>query len=399
MDRLRRWPWWSIPTIVFLATRIPSGLMLAWMGRDQLPARALRPGETVATRVDPPTYWHLIANWDGQWYQRAAEHGFPSHLPMFHGAVQQNTWGFYPLYPATVRAVMLTGLPFAAAASLVSVACGTVAVCLLYRMLVPRCGRFAATMTVLALCTYPATVTLQAAYTESMALLLALAALMCLGRRRYVALLGFAVLLSLTRPIVLPLALVVGVHWLVRWRRRKDDPFPPRAAVGVACVAVLTALTFLIWPVVAALVTGRWDAYSATRNAWDLQEAHGWPSWLLVFMGSGTVALRILVVVCVVALAWVVFRRWAVLWGWELRTWAWAYPLFLLGTTRPTFSIFRYAMLAAVPWWPFPEAGRTVVTTRGRVGLACLVLVIGLVGQAAWMHWFYVITPAAHGYP
>jgi hypothetical protein len=373
--------------------------MLAWLGRNQLPARPLGPGETVATRVDPPTYWHLIANWDGQWYQKAAEHGFPSQLPMFHGAVQQNTWGFYPLYPTTVRAVMLTGLPFAAAASLVSIACGTVAVCLLYRMLVPACGRFAATMTVLALSTYPASVTLQVAYTESMALLLALAALMCLGRRRYVALLGFAVLLSLTRPIVLPLALVIGVHWLVRWRRRKDDPFPTREAVGVGAVAVLTALTFLIWPLVAALVTGRWDAYSATRNAWDLEHAKGWPSWLLVFVGDGTVALRVVVGVGVVGLAWAVARRWAALWGWELRTWAWAYPLFLLGTTRPTFSIFRYAMLAAVPWWPFPEAGRTVVTTRARAGLAVFVLVIGLATQLIWMRWFYVITPAALGYP
>lgn len=399
MDRLRRWPWWSIPTLVFLATRIPSGLMLAWTGRNQLPPRPLEPGEMVPSRVAPPTYWHLVVNWDGQWYQRAAEHGFPSHLPLLHGVVQQNTWGFYPLYPATVRAVMLTGLPFAPAASLVSVACGTVAVCLLYRMLMPRCGRFAATLTVLALSTYPASVTLQVAYTESMALLLAMAALMCLGRRRYGALLLVAVLLSLTRPIVLPLALVIGIHWLVRWRRRREDPFPTREAVWVACVAVLTALTFLIWPIVAAVVTGRRDAYSATRNAWDLEQAKGWPSWLLVFVGDGTVALRVVVGIGVVAVAWAVARRWARLWGTELRTWAWAYPLFILGTTRPTFSIFRYAMLAAVPWWPFPEAGRSVVTPRSRVGLACVVLVFGLAFQLVWMRWFYVITPAALGYP
>jgi hypothetical protein len=399
VDRLRRWPWWSIPTIVFLATRIPSGLMLAWVGRDQLPPGPPVPGEMVPSRVAPPTYWHLVANWDGQWYQRAAEHGFPSHLPLLHGVVQQNTWGFYPLYPLTVRVVMLTGLPFGAAASLVSVACGTVAVCLLYRMLMPGCGRFAATLTVLALSTYPASVTLQVAYTESMALLLAMAALMCLGRRRYAALLLVAVLLSLTRPIVLPLALVIGVHWLVRWRRRHEDPFPVREAVGVAAVAVLTALTFLIWPLVAALVTGRWDAYSATRQAWDLEHAQGWPSWLLVFVGDGTVALRVVVGAGVVGVAWAVARRWARLWGTELRTWAWAYPLFILGTTRPTFSIFRYAMLAAVPWWPFPEAGRTVVTARARVGLACVVLAFGLAFQLVWMRWFYVITPGALGYP
>jgi hypothetical protein len=82
-----------------------------------------------------------------------------------------------------------------------------------------------------------------------------------------------------------------------------------------------------------------------------------------------------------------------------LRTWAWAYPLYLLGSTRPFSSIFRYAMLAMVPWWPFPEVGATVTGTRQRLALATLVGVLGLVSQYLWVRWFFVVSPQSHGFP
>jgi hypothetical protein len=46
------------------------------------------------TLVDPASYLHLIANWDGQWYRQIATHGYPSHVPVVNGAVQQNAWAF-----------------------------------------------------------------------------------------------------------------------------------------------------------------------------------------------------------------------------------------------------------------------------------------------------------------
>ena len=122
--------------------------------------------------------------------------------------------------------------------------------CLLYRMLTPTCGRFAASMSVLALCTYPAAVTLQVGYSESVAMLLILVALWCLREQRYVALLVTGLVLAFTRPIVLPLALVVGAHWVARWRRRRDEPFPRGEAIGVAVVGGVIAASFIFWPIV-----------------------------------------------------------------------------------------------------------------------------------------------------
>ena len=49
----------------------------------------------------------------------------------------------------------------------------------------------------------------------------------------YGALLVSGLLLSVTRPVVLPLALAVGVHWLARRRGRSREPFPRSDQVKV----------------------------------------------------------------------------------------------------------------------------------------------------------------------
>jgi hypothetical protein len=396
---LARCPWWIVPLTIFLGTRLLGAAVILLAAQSQISEPSLVPGQVVPTLVDPPTYLHVIANWDGQWYRLIAGHGYPGHLPMYDGAVQQNSWAFYPMYPFLVRAVMLTGASFGLAASIVSTIAGALVMRLLYRMLSPSCGRFAASLSVLALCTYPAAAVLQAAYSESLAMLLALAALWCLRERRYGALLVVALLLAFTRPIVLPLALVVGVHWLARWRSRASDPFPRRDAIRLALVGLGVAGSFLLWPIVAALVTGRADAYFVTANSWYGQDNHGWPSWLVVLVGGGDVAFGVFVGIIALVFGLLIARPATRLWGLELRSWAWAYPLYLLGTTRPTSSIIRYAMLAVVPWWPFPEVGGSVRGTGRRLGLAAFVGVLGMLTQYAWVRWIFIVSPHGHGFP
>jgi hypothetical protein len=38
-----------------------------------------------------------FANWDGLWYRRLANHGYPQHV-----SYGQTTLGFFPLYPITI---------------------------------------------------------------------------------------------------------------------------------------------------------------------------------------------------------------------------------------------------------------------------------------------------------
>jgi hypothetical protein len=258
-------------------------------------------------------------------------------------------------------------------------------------------------MSVLALCTYPAAVTLQVAYSESLALLLILVSLWCLREQRYVALLVTALALAFTRPIVFPLALVVGLHWVARWRHRHHDPFPRRERIGVALVGGAIATSFILWPVVVGAVTGRWDAFFATQDAWARFErasgTHGWPSWIAVLVGGADVSFALFIGLMILMFGLLIARPAARVWGRELHTWAWAYPLYLLASTRPTPSIIRYAMLAIVPWWPFPDVGRTVTATRDRFALAMLVGALGLLSQYVWVRWFFVATPHRLGFP
>jgi hypothetical protein len=340
------------------------------------------------------SYGALIANWDGQWYKYIVEHGYPHHLPTVHGVVQDNQWAFYPLYPALLRAMTWTGTTFAVAASLVSITFGALAMCLLYRMLVAKLGVFGASMSVLTLCVAPPAVIWQAAYTESLALFLVLAALIALRSRRYGAFLTVALALSLTRPIVLPLAVVAVIHWYGRWRAREEDPFPRIEQVRAACATLMTAASFLVWPLVAAIVTGRRDAYFATQRAWLSNDANGWPNWFLVAIQASTPALMVLVPLALMALTFLVLRKAGRKWGLELRAWGLMYPLYLLGSTTPTTSIFRYAMLSVIPWWPIPEAGDHVELRRHRWSLAALVVVVGVCMQLAWMRWLFVVSPA-----
>jgi hypothetical protein len=370
-----------VPLAVFAATRLLSALAI------------------VLVTPHGDSYLHTVTYWDGGWYRQVTEHGYPSTLPVEHGVVGQSGWAFYPLYPALVRLLMTTGLSFDLAAPAVSLACAAAAMCLLHAMLRPAVGDFGAALGVLALCMYPAAPAFQAAYTEGLAALLVLGALWCLRERRYAGVLVLAVALSLTRPVVLPLCVPVAIHGWLRWRGRDHDPFPRREAATVAGVAVLTAASFGLWPAVAALVTGRADAYFVTAQAWLPAGQHGWPSWPASLLTGQQVRFAAVGVAGLLLVAAVPLRRATRLWGPELRTWAVAYPLYLLLATRPTTSIVRYAMLAAVPWWPWPDVGRTLTSRSGRAGLVAAVVVVGFALQVLWLHYCFVLGPGWYSFP
>jgi hypothetical protein len=394
---------WSvrIPLTIFLITRVLDGLMIAWFARDQVASGSVRGWFVVHPTPASPGYLTALTNFDGQWYQQIAEHGYPTVLPMVEGHVAQNPWAFYPLYPSLVRGLMaLTGLPFAAAATLVSMTCGAVAVCLLYRLLLPTGGRFTATATVLALCTYPAAPVLQAAYTESLALLEIVVLVWALGGRRYGVVAIATLALSLTRPIVFPVALLIAVHGIVRWRRERAG-FSARERWSWAGTVLLAVASFAIWPVVAAVVTGRTDAYLATQRSWVIRKSEGgYASWLTHVVGHGGFAAGIVGVVALSLLLWLLLARRAAAWGPEWRTWCGSYALFLFLTTRPIASVFRMALLAVVPWWPVPvPADRPAPPPRVQLMVLAVIAAFGLATQWLWVQWFFIPRVGSFGAP
>ena len=194
-----------------------------------------------AGRWDDPSLTHDLgaitdvwARWDSVWFLRIAEHGYDAAS----GAAS----AFYPLYPGTVAVVGRAFFGhYVLAGILISLAAALGSFLLLHRVGEERLGADGARRTVLYLAVFPFALFLQAVYSESLYLLLTLAAFALAERKRFLAAGGVTGLALLTRPTGLALlpALV-----LLAWRERDR-----LRAVGSLAVAPLlfAAYPLYLW--------------------------------------------------------------------------------------------------------------------------------------------------------
>ncbi len=375
-------PWWLAVSVLFILGRIVSTLMLLWFAAHQ--------AENPWTGANP-SLWDFSTIWDGHWYYIIAETGYPSELPTDgDGHITENAWAFLPLYPFTVRLVMmLTGLGWPIAAVLVSTVCALAATLIVYRLfarVLDRGQAFFAT----ALFTFaPVAAVYQVAYAESMQLLLIAIALLLLLERRYLGIIPVALLLGVTRPGALALALTLGLHFVYRWFTRARTPFPGKERARLIVTGLVTALAGCEWLLIAAAVTGTPDAYVRTELAWRSVYI-GWEAlipftpWLLAAQWwwhglSGWLVFIAVVLSFVVLLLLPATRRLGV----DLRFWLLSYGVYLLAVFFPQSSTFR--ILAPM----FPALGIFAVP-RSRVFRA-LLIVLSLIGQWFWIHYMWAV--------
>lgn len=338
-------------------------------------------------------YFDMAQLWDAQWYKIIAIQGYPLPLPMdAAGVVQQNAWAFFPGFPFAVKAVMaLTSLPFAQAAVLLNVVLGAVAVVVLLRLLQQVAGRRAGLGAVLLLCALPPAPVLQIAYSETLALLLLALAMLWLVERRYLLSAVAVLLLSLTRPVAAPFAVMVLAHLVVRWRRRRADPLPMHEAGEVVGLGLFSAGSSLIWPVTVQLVTGVPSAYTRTQGTWrtggKVQPPYEQTLDITrLLWGENGPAWLALGAACFVGFVLSPLARRL---GPELRTWVLAYPAYLLAVLEPWTSTYRYAIFL-FPLLVLPGAVRRV----GPVLVVVLTLA-GLAYQARWVDELLLFNPPA----
>jgi hypothetical protein len=174
------------------------------------------------------------ARWDSVWFLRIAEHGYDSAS----GAAA----AFYPLYPGTVSVVgwALFG-HYVLAGILVSLAAAFAAFMLLYRVAEERLGADGARRAVLYLAVFPFAFFLQAVYSESLYLLLTLAAFVLAERRRFLPAGAVTGLALLTRPTA---AALLPALALLAWRER--DRVRALAFLAVAPL-VFAAYPLYLW--------------------------------------------------------------------------------------------------------------------------------------------------------
>ena len=141
-----------------------------------------------------PGLGDMFGLWDGIWYERIVRDGYPVPLPVDAdtGAVTYSAWAFYPLYPYLVKAVMVTGLPFAWPGGLLNLVLGGLAAVLIRAVLrsgvhadrQPQRDRLALVAACL-WCFYPTTAVMLKPYTEALAVAIVAGALLLLVRRQY----------------------------------------------------------------------------------------------------------------------------------------------------------------------------------------------------------------------
>ena len=392
--------WWSAPLVVFLVARLAGWVILAVLAREQGSVTAHPGMQVTEPKPAAPGYLGVVTNWDGQWYQQIAEHGYPRTLPRDEdGVVESNAWAFCPLYPALARLVMSLGIGFAPAAVVVSLLAALGATLLLFAMVQETGGRSAALLAVVALNFFPSAPVLQAAFTEGLALLLVLVCVAALARHRYGGFCVAVLLLGLTRPIAAPMAALMLVHAVLRWReaRRSGDPLPVPTRWWLAGSVAAAVVATPLWPAVAALGTGEPAAYSLTQASWQPGSgADGWHSWLSGLWGVGTPAAVAVGLLGLGLLAGAVLHRSARVWGSGLRWWAPLYVGYLLLGTRPTTSVFRYALVSVVPAWPagvVPQLPRPL-----RIAVLAGIAVVGVVLQVLWARSYLVLGPHGKGW-
>jgi Gpi18-like mannosyltransferase len=202
------------------------------------------------------------SRFDGQWYLKLAEHGYPTTA--LHA---KSTLGFFPLYPLVARSVSwVTTLPVPAAALLTSLAGGLVAAVLIQRLATEWWGERAGRRAVLIFCLFPGTVVFSMTYSECVTLPLAIGCMLALRSQRWWIAGLLAGLATAVEPVALVLVPVCVLAALTQIRRRGwRDPVARRSlAAPLLSPLGIGGLAIFFW------------AWTGTPFAAYLAQHYGW---------------------------------------------------------------------------------------------------------------------------
>ena len=372
--------WWHRAILAFAVSRVVSTVL--WFVVIALARRGSRIGLHASLT-------NAMAAWDGQWYELVARTGYPATLPLGPDhLVQGNAWAFLPAYPWLAELLTFGHAgAWPAAAEVLSTACGFGCAVLLAHLLRPHVGDLGAQRAVWLFSLSPVAFLLQAAYAESMGMLLTLAALCLVDRHRYLLAVLPTVVLAFTRPGSQALALTIGIHlagrWITAWRA---GPRPPvRAALSGGLLLAIATVSGFVWEWIAAAVTGVPNAYLATELAWRTTWTGPGPlvpvvSWIFAadfWTGRwGPLVFALIMAGSAALLLSPSVRRCGLTaWAWTASWW-----LYLLGVFFPQTSTFRLLL-------PMAPAGGAVAGLRPGIFRAVLAGAVAL--QALWLYYSF----------
>ncbi|KUN01150.1 hypothetical protein AQI95_32255 [Streptomyces yokosukanensis] len=205
-------------------------------------------------------------SWDSRWYLHIAAQGYGHRIWITPQGAVQSDWAFFPLYPGLIRA-LTTVLPFSPgqAALLIAWIAAGVAAYGVYVIGHHLYGRGVATALVALWAALPHAVELTIAYTESLFAALAVWALYCVLKGRWLWAGTLAVLAGLSRPSGFAVAVAVSLaaaHEALRQRGRV-----PASLWAGAVIAPLGWLGYVLW--VGGQTGDVLGGYFKVQSAWD----------------------------------------------------------------------------------------------------------------------------------
>jgi hypothetical protein len=313
--------------------------------------------------------------------------GYPTHVPpnvTYH--MDEARAAFFPLFPILGRGfdTIFPGGD-SLAVLVMNTIFGFVAVVLIgllgQRLYGERVGRTATTLAAL----FPGSFVLTFAYSESLMLMLASAALLCLLDRRWLLAGVFAGLTTATRPNGVAVAVACLVAAVMAVRDDRDW----RAASSV----LLAPIGFIVFQIWLGQHTGEADAwFRVQREAWGEGASFGWTALrntaeaVAQPLTSPTDTITAVSVVATVVLVWMTSKARLPLF---INAYSWTVLALMLApatvTARPRFLFTAFPLLIGAAVWferrhRFDERSWAMTMGASGAGLAALTGLYGVFG-------------------
>jgi hypothetical protein len=258
----------------------PSGRGLRWVLRPiaiYLASRVVTLSAlAIATAISHDSILGEINLWDSRWFIRAAQFGWPSHLPYTDGHVAGNTIAFFPLFPLTIRWLSaLTGLSLLTSGIIITATTGLTAIVGVWALVRHYADQGSADRATLLVAMFPGTFVLSMVYSEGIVVTCLAFGLLALLQRRWLLAGVLGLLATATSPIAL--AFEVSCLWCAYQELARSRNW---RALSAPILAPLGFVAYQLWLWVH---TGNLLAWRLTeRGGWKSYPSLAWPAHLIV---------------------------------------------------------------------------------------------------------------------
>ena len=224
--------------------------------------------------IKPTVGWEVFSWWDSRHYHLIATSGYE-----YVNDGKGHNVAFFPVFPLAIRGVMMLGLPFEVAGTLVNNFAFLGALIVLYYWVNEHHGRSAARWATAVLAWCPLSLFGTVIYSEGVYLLFSTAALRAFDNQKYAWVALWGAIATAARPTGVAL---IPAFLIAAWKERRG------ARAYIASLA--TGAGIVLYSVYCRIYFGDFLAFSHAQQGWDRSVGFYWQGWLkmLIQISVGT---------------------------------------------------------------------------------------------------------------